>query len=141
MGRSYGDIQNRGLDYSHRVDRGEAYTHATAVCLGQPAVSNDWNAIKVLAKAGYQLPSPVLRAFDLVVFAHQTAIMSEADCDKVRKILLREKEFIPAALRAASFRQGVAQFAPRLVDASAPPVGAAPTAGASFSRQLVLTKT
>ena len=108
IGQSYTDIQSIGAQYNRIVDRGEAYTFAQAICLSQPAVSNDWSAIQALNKAGYNLPSPVLRPYDLVAFAFQNGTLTEKECNNFRKKLESEREFVPAQMRAKSFEDGPA---------------------------------
>jgi len=124
-GVSYGDIQSLGATYNLRVDRGEAYTFAAAVRLRQPAMSNDFSAIKALDKAGFALPVPVLRAYDLIVFAFQTKLITQRDCDSFRKSLLSESvsEFIPREMRSNSFVDGFMVYVPRLVDGDIPRCG------------------
>lgn len=136
-GVSYADIQRSGQRYNYRVDRGEAYTHATAVALSQPAASNDFNAIRTLDRAGMALPNPVLRTFDLITFAYQIGTMSERDCNQFRKELLANNEFIPRVWRNANFLDGLRHFVPRLVDTKAAAVGQAPAhSTAAYARQL-----
>lgn len=47
-GMSWGNYQALGQRYELVVQRGEAYTHAAAVCLGLPAMSNDQKAVFIL---------------------------------------------------------------------------------------------
>ena len=118
-GASYASIQRLGMHYNQRVQTGEAYTFATAVSIRQPAASNDWKAIKTLQEASLDLPSPVLRAYDLIVFAFLVGSLDDPDCERFREALLREKsEFIPQAFRANSFQDGLRNFTPRLLDAT-----------------------
>lgn len=140
VGTSYADIQNLGVSYSRRIHRGEAYTHATAVSLGQPVASNDWNAIKVLQQADLPLPSPVLRTYDLVVFAYETKILSESACETSRKTLLSEKEFIPKMFRTSSFKNGLPNFVPRLVESGSQPAGVVVDCNPSFDTPLRVTR-
>lgn len=128
-GTSFADIQQRGRAYSARVDVGEAYTFAAALELRQPAASHDWNAIKTLIALQLPLPFSVLRAFDLVVFAHQIALMSEKDCDRFRKALVQNGEGMPRSQQGKSFRDGLAQFEPRLIDSTRAIVGIPPLKG------------
>lgn len=128
-GTSYADIQIRGNEYNRRVDTGEAYAFAAALTLHQPAVSHDMNAISTLLGAHLPVPFVVLRAFDLVVFAHQIGKMSEQDCDRFRKTLVQLDEWIPSPQRDKSFRDGLARFEPRLIDSTRAIVGVPPAAG------------
>lgn len=123
-GVSHSHIQAEGKRYNLRSDLGEAYTHATAVCLGQPAASNDFSALKALDAAGEALPSPVMRTFDLVVFARQTNALTDQQCDGIRKALANNKEWVPRAFKNTSFKKGLSSFAPRLIDSSHPRIGA-----------------
>ena len=63
---TFSGIQTLGRANGRHVGAGEAYTHAAALTLGVPALSNDFSAIRVLQHAGFQLPSPVLRFFGSV---------------------------------------------------------------------------
>jgi len=140
VGTSYADIQNLGRSYSRRIHRGEAYTHATAVSLGQPVASNDWNAIKVLQLAKIPLPSPVLRTFDLVVFAYESKILSGSDCEKLRQTLYREEEHIPKVFQRSSFKNGLSKFVPRLVESDSQPAGVVVDGNISFDTPLRVTR-
>lgn len=138
---TWGSIQALGGQYNVKIGTGEAYTHATAVSLSQPALSNDWQAVRVLREAGLEMPSPILRAFDLVVFLYQVGIMSEADCDSVRKtLLLFPSEALPKAFKSASFKEGLKVFSPRLADGEKPIVGAPASTEHQFAKQLVITR-
>jgi hypothetical protein len=129
MGTSFADIQALGRRYNQRVDTGEAYTFAAALTLHQPAVSHDWSALQTLMTAGLPIPFSVLRTYDLIVFAHQIGLMAERDCDRFRKALVQDNEFVPKQQRAASFRDGLAFFEPRLIDASKSIMGIPPRRG------------
>ena len=113
---SHASIQSLGRQYNYRVDRGEAYTHATGVSLSQPVASNDMNAVRTLRIAGEELPRPVLRTFDLIVFANQIGALSDADCDDLRKSLNDAGEGLPQAWEHASYIDGLSTFVPRLID-------------------------
>lgn len=131
VGTSYSDIQLRGRDYNRRVDTGEAYTFGAALTLHQPAVSHDWNAMKTLMRTKVPVPFCVLRAWDLIVFAHQIGLMSEKDCDRFRKILVQAEEHIPRDQQGKSFRDGLKVFQPRLIDSTQEIVGVRPQQGGS----------
>lgn len=119
-GVPHGDIQALGRRYNYRVDRGEAYTHATGLLLEQPVASNDMSALRSLDMAGEALPAPVLRTFDLVFFANQIAAMTDDECDEVRKLLLAAGEYLPKAFEHSSFANGLKDFVPRLLDSKLP---------------------
>jgi hypothetical protein len=123
VGKSYSEIQARGRAYNRRVDNGEAYTFAAAATLGQPCVSNDKSAIDAMVASGLELPMHILRAFDIVVFAHQIEHSTENQCDGMRQTLVTEKEFLPKVFLGRSFLAGLIQFEPRLIDAGKPTVG------------------
>jgi hypothetical protein len=142
-GTSYADIQATGRRYNQRVDTGEAYTYAAALTLRQPAVSHDWSALQTLMSASLPIPYSVLRAYDLIVFAHQIGLMTEKECDRFKKTLVQENEFVPRQQKAASFRDGLAVFEPRLIDATKPTVGIPPRRGGSarYSSPLFVSPT
>ena len=132
---SYSDIQALGSQYHRRIDRGEAYTHAMAITLEQPAASNDWHAIQVVQNAGLRLPSPVLRTFDLIVFALEASILTLTECEDLRQTLIARREHVPKAFRNSSVKNGIRHFESRLLNCS-------PTRGREgvqdFERQLVI---
>jgi hypothetical protein len=139
VGKSYSEIQTRGRAYNRRVDNGEAYTFAAATTLGQPCASNDKSAIDAMVASGLELPKHILRAFDIVVFAHQIEHSTENDCDGMRQTLVTEKEFVPKAFLGQSFQAGLIQFEPRLIDREKPTVGIiASQPPADFSNPLYL---
>ena len=53
---AFSAIQSLGATYHKKVGRGEAYTLAAATTLAVPALSNDFQAIKVLQAAKFALP-------------------------------------------------------------------------------------
>jgi hypothetical protein len=122
-------IQRRGLEYNRRVGLGEAYTFAAAVELGQPAASNDMDALQILEKAGLPVPEPTLRFFDFIVFGVQTQIVVERQADGMRQTLVRESEWLPRPFAKANFLGGLSSFVPRLLDDSLPGIGAQGTQG------------
>jgi hypothetical protein len=115
VGASWESFQRLGQQYEGRVHRGEAYSFAAAVTLNVPALSNDYSAIRTLQSNFLTLPSPVLRAFDLIAFCFQTGCLSAHDCDKFRSQLLGAREPIPHPFQKASFEDGLKDFTPRLV--------------------------
>jgi hypothetical protein len=76
-GTSWGTFQALGARYYGFVQRGEAYTHAAAVSLAMPAMSNDAKAVRVLESQMMNVAVPVLRFFDVISFAHSSGILSE----------------------------------------------------------------
>src|SRR5712692_6826403 len=80
-GSSWSSYQSLGAQYQGYVDRGEAYTHAAGIVLGTPTASNDYRAIQVLQFQMMNLPSPVLRSFDLLALALEAGTMSVHDCE------------------------------------------------------------
>lgn len=139
-GASWSSFQSLGAQYLGYVDRGEAYTHAAGVVLGQPTASDDFRAIQVLQFQMQNLPSPVLRSFDLLGFALEAGILSAQDCEKARDRLLKEGRWVPGAFKHASFVNGLANFSLRLRDSSkAGPSGPQPPK--IFSDPLFIART
>ncbi|MGH7205968.1 MAG: hypothetical protein ACREI2_07135 [Nitrospiraceae bacterium] len=132
-------IQSLGAEYNVPVDLGEAYTLAAAVVLEVPALSNDRTALNSLNNADLAVPSPVLRTFDVIAFGSQVHLLSEADCELIRKALIREGEWVPKEFRSSSFAAGLPSFCARLLDRSALAVGAAPSHGHAYARQLIIS--
>jgi hypothetical protein len=128
----WAQIQSEGRSMARRADRGEAYTLATAVLLNVPAASNDLSALRVLAAYGHQLPNPVLRFFDLVVFAVQAGHFSMGEAEKIRQSLMREGEHIPKIFQHSSINDALPKFAPRLIDSSKSAIGRPPSADPAF---------
>ena len=136
-------IQQLGAEYGKRVGRGEAYTFAAATILRQPAFSHDRDALDTLMASGLQVPTTVLRVFDLLALHYQTGLLTEAACDHVRQEILKvPTEFVPRAFRNSSFRDGLRNFVPRLQDCAFPPVGmpAPGTGPALYATPIVLAK-
>ncbi len=75
----FGNFQTLGLQYNKYADRGESYTLAAAVTLNVPALSNDKSALDALDINGMVLPTPVLRAFDLLSFCFQVGALEERE--------------------------------------------------------------
>lgn len=132
----FANCQTVGQEYNRVADRGEAYTLATAVTLQVPALSNDLSALEALDYNGLAVPSPVLRAFDLLVFCYQAGALSEGECDGARKELARIKEHLPQAFQHASFGDGVNRFCPRILDDGRATVGRAPRPGPAYTAQI-----
>ncbi len=135
-GASWAAFQSLGSEYYKHVQRGEAYTHAAAITLGLPAVSNDYDAIQTLEAQVLALPTPVLRGFDLLAFCHGTGAMTLRECDDVRQELRRHNEGIPKAFMNASFEDGMKSFTCRLLD-GAPSLQAA---AASYRTPLTIQR-
>jgi hypothetical protein len=135
---SWGTFQSLGAQYYGYVQRGEAYTYAAAVTLGMPAVSNDFRAIQLLQFQMLSLPAPVLRCFDLLVFAHECGILTLKDCEKIRSDLLKRGEGIPKAFTHACFEDGLKTFRCRLKEGSVS--GNALPSVPSFSDQLLIAR-
>lgn len=129
------------LEMGKFTDPGEAATFAAANALNVPAVSNDFTAVKALENNGFQLPVPVLRMFDLLVFGFQIGSLSEAQCDKVRQSLRASGEHIDRAFRGSSFVDGLGSFCPRLLDGGVQAVGTPPAPGPDYRKQILVTKT
>ena len=138
-GASWTGFQSLGAQYLGYVDKGEAYSHAAGVVLGLPSASDDFRAIRVLQFQMQNLPSPVLRSFDLLGFALESGILSSQDCEQVRSCLLKEGRWVHQAFKHASFADGMANFHLRLRDASkaGSPV---PHSPAGFSDPLFITR-
>jgi hypothetical protein len=113
-GTSWGSYQALGVRYYGFVQRGEAYTHAAAVSLGMPAMSNDGRAVRVLEGQMMSVAVPVFRFFDIIVFAHEFGVLTTKDCEDVRSELLKNGEGIPGPFLNASFVNGAKTFPCRL---------------------------
>ncbi len=117
-------IDALGDQYYIRVDYGEAYTHAAANVLHVPALSYDIQALRKLLSDGVRLERPILRAFDMFTFAFQIGAMSNDECRKVRKVLMKAGEAIPACFANCSYADGLPKFFARLLDRDQQLVGA-----------------
>jgi hypothetical protein len=81
------------------------------------------------------LPAPLLRSFDLLVFAHEYGTLNLKDCEAVRSVLRQQNEGLPRAFRNSSFEDGMKSFPCRLqID---PSVSVA-TPAATYDDPLVL---
>jgi hypothetical protein len=136
---TFADIQTRGRRYNLLVGRGEAYSHAAGYCMGVPVMSNDWDAIQILKGRGYELPSPILRAFDLVCFGHQVGVLDIAACDKFRKKMNDIGEHIPKAFQKASFAAGLTDFCPRITCTARASIGRTPSPSSQFDQVVAIT--
>lgn len=94
--------------------REEAYTFAAAVTLESPAASNDFAAIQTLEAPMQNLPCPVLRGFDLLVFTYLRDAISLKKCEDHRQNLIRSGEHAPKAFVHSPFEDGMRGFRCRL---------------------------
>lgn len=133
----YESIQSLGLHYKLFLDYGESYTHAAAVVLQVPAASNDHKALVVAENNGLEIHQPVLWMFHLVVFALQTGLLTERDCEAIRKKLLEEAEGVPRAFEHCSFANGLPNFYARLADGFIPAVGS-PTTKSKWDHRITV---
>lgn len=110
------ELEARCRDYNKYVDEGEAYTHAHAARLGLPVMSHDQKAMTQLRRLGLRVGHPTLRFFDLLVFAHGRGWVTTEECERARKYLSGQGEFIPYEFKAqgASFADCAAIFPCRL---------------------------
>jgi len=136
----FATFQALGQEFNKYVDPGEAFTLAAAVTLNVPSMSNDKSALDALHHNGLQLPSSVLRAFDLLCFAYQIGALEDSNCDKVRKELLQQREHVPAAFRNACFQDGLKRFTPRIVDRDAIRIGAIHSGSTGYDAQLIIVR-
>jgi hypothetical protein len=113
-GTSWGSFQALGVRYYGFVQRGEAYTHAAAVSLGMPALSNDGKAVRVLEGQMMTVAIPVLRFFDVIMFAHAFNVLTAKDCENIRSVLYKNGEGLPGPFQNASFANGAKIFPCRL---------------------------
>jgi hypothetical protein len=138
-GASWASFQSLGAQYMGFVDKGEAYSHAAGVVLGMPVASDDYSAIQVLQYQMQNLPSPVLRSFDLLAFALEIGALSIQDCEKVRTCLMKERRWVPGVFNNVSFEVGMTRFQVRLRDSAKANISSSafPT---SFSDPLILAR-
>jgi hypothetical protein len=111
---SLADIRELGAEYNLDVETGEAYTHAAAILLDVPSVSNDANAIRILEARGRVLPPTILRSFDLFGFFYLEQYLNERDVEDIRETLRSYNEWLPAPMKNASFKDGLAEMRCRL---------------------------
>jgi hypothetical protein len=132
-------IESEGQRLRLRVDRGEAYSHASAAVLGVLIATNDTSAINRLLRDNETIPRPILRFWDLIVFAFQSGHLDDSACDKIRQTLRRVAERVPDCFGSQSFADGLPSFYPRLADGGTPPVGAT-TPQDRFDERLILRR-
>jgi hypothetical protein len=135
---TFAQIQSLGRAFEKHIDFGEAYTHAGALVLNVPAMSNDLSALEALAQAGHTVPSTVLRSWDLIALSFQVANMSADECDEFRKAMEAEKEYAPKCFRGKSYADGLRNFSARMADGSVAPVGSSIVDSAPFATRLIL---
>lgn len=135
---TWASIQSKGAEFNIHVGLGEAYTHAAAVTLELPSLSNDNRAIHSLENQGFQVPSPVLRAFDIIALHFQIGTISGKDCEEFRTTLLRFGEGMPPEFQNKSFVDGLSSFSSRLLDNSVAAVGKEPSGKHPHARLLLL---
>lgn len=107
-------IRDLGTEYAFDVGKGEAYTHAAAILLNMPAVSNDFNAIRVLQAKGKRLPPTVLRSYDIFGFLLQESFITAAQAESTLQDLKRFSEWVPKQMQHASFVDGLPLISCRL---------------------------
>jgi hypothetical protein len=117
-------IDTLGQQFSLRIDRGEAYTHAAGNVLSVPALSQDIAAIWGLINDKIDVQRPILRAFDILAFGVQTGAIDWDACAKARKHLIKAKETILPCFQNCSVEDGMPQFYLRLCDSGSPLIGA-----------------
>jgi hypothetical protein len=125
-GTSWSTFQSLGTKYYGYVQRGEAYTHAAAVTLGMPAMTNDGNAVRVLEGQMLSVAVPTLRSFDLFSFALEFGVLQIKECEDIRSELLANGEGLPGPFANKSFEDGVKKFPCRLRHSNAPDASCAP---------------
>jgi hypothetical protein len=118
-GTSWASYQALGARYYGFVQKGEAYTHAAAVSLAMPALSNDGKAVRVLEGQMMSVAVPVLRFFDIIIFAHAFGVLTTKECEDIRSTLMGSDEGIPGPFERASFVNGAKNFPCRLRAGSA----------------------
>lgn len=119
----YRQIQATGVKYALRVGKGEAYTHAWAIGLGVPALSNDEQAVRTLLGQSLVTAAPVVRFYDLVILGLQADFFTKGACDSIRSDLRNKDEGVVREFDAQSLDEGLKTFVPRLIDSTYPLVG------------------
>ena len=132
-------IDSEGTRLYDFVDRGEAFTHAASIVLYALVVTNDTTAVSRLVRRGETIPRPVLRFWDLVVFAHQAALLTAAECDAIRQVLDKIGERNHPCFTGHSFQDGLPHFYARLACSGQRPLGSnAPQE--KFDERIVLSR-
>lgn len=117
-------IESEGERLHLMVDRGEAFSHAASIVLSVPIATNDTTAVYRLLRSGETIPRPIIRFWDLVVFAHQVGDLDEAACDQIRKTLSKLGERTHPCFTDRSFVDGLPQFYARLICSDHKVIGA-----------------
>jgi hypothetical protein len=130
-------IDSEGQRFNLRVDRGEAYTHAAGSVLSAPVATNDYSAVNRLLRDDENIPRPLLRFWDLIVFGHQIGQLDDRSCDKIRQTLVSIEEWVPQCFIGRQFSVGLTEFYPRLVDGVASLIGASKPEGRLDDRLVV----
>ena len=132
------EIYSLGRVLSRYADTGEAYTHAAAIKMDAPSLSNDRTALNALLNNRCEVPKTVLQTFDTLVFCYQVGAMTEADCDRFRQTMFANKEYVPACFRRVSFIGGLPHYSPRIYDSTKPMVGSNSVQGLPFATPIIL---
>ncbi len=111
---SLAEIRELGQEYAMEIGPGEAFTHAAAILLDVPSVSNDMNAIKILETRGRRMPRTILRSFDLFAFFYIEKQLTTREVEHIRKDLLAQGEWVPPSIKNASFEDGIGSIRCRL---------------------------
>jgi hypothetical protein len=113
----FDEMNQLGEDLYAMVHRGEAYTHAAAIILDVPCLTNDRSAVNTLRRAGVRLTPHIFRSFDVLLLGLQAGLVEMSDCEASRKLLAKLDERVPESFRGYSFEAGLTKFFPRLLDA------------------------
>ena len=118
LNATLGAVATLGSQYSLFVHGGEAFTHAAAVTLSVPSLSHDENALAALRVKGLQLPSTVLRLYDLLALCYSREKLTANECDAVKGNLRRLGEGVkPPSFYNNSFEHSLQLSDPLLYDA------------------------
>jgi hypothetical protein len=117
-------IESEGTRLYAFVDRGEAFTHGASMVLNAPTATNDSTAASRLIRGGEPIPRPILRFWDLVVFAHQAGLLTATACDTVRQVLHKIGERNHPCFAGNSFTDALPHFYARLACSNQQLIGA-----------------
>jgi hypothetical protein len=120
------------------VDRGEAFSHAASSVLGLPIATGDMSAVNRLLREGFEIPWPILRFWDLVVFSLQTGDLDHKQCDRVRQRLQSIGDRAHSCFAGHSFTEGLRSFFARLVDGTRIEVGASEPQDRFDARRIII---
>ncbi len=101
------DIRELASDLKLFVQNGEAHTHAAAILLKCPSVSNDVQALRVLQANDKPLPATVLRSHDLFGFCFREGLLTATELEGIRTNLLKWGEWLPVAIKNTTFEAGL----------------------------------